>query len=366
MQASARGQAARALTMPGFSRGMLRDPSFDALFVLGLAAIALLSGLTVLAVPDAFLFVLVLDIWLFGYHHVISTFTRLAFDRASLREHRVLVFYLPPLVLGAVSLAAGLFGAWVLASTYLYWQWWHYTRQSYGISQIYLRKAEGAKESRLLTMGLIYVIPLWGIAYRSYQNPEEFLGLELRVLPVPGELVFVLGALSVLVLGAWAVEQARALRAGTLAVWRSVYLLSHVVIFLVGYLAITNIDYGWLVINVWHNAQYILIVWLVNQNRFRGGVDPAHRFLSTLSQPRHTRRYFVVSMVIASIFYGLLGIALAAAPETGLPLAIVAYQTINFHHYIVDSFIWKVRKPSLQRQLDIPTADPEAATPRAA
>ena len=366
MQASARGEPNRELATPSFSRGALRSPSFDLLFVVGLAAIALVSGAIVLAIPKLFLFVLVLDIWLFGYHHVISTFTRLAFDRASLREHRVLVFYLPPVVLATVALAAGLFGAWVLATTYLYWQWWHYTRQSYGIGQIYGQKAQGPTESRLLTLGLIYVIPLWGIASRSHQNPGEFLGLELRVLPVRAEVVFALGALSIVVLATWLLQQARALRAGTLAGWRSAYLLSHVTIFIVGYVLIRDIDSGWLVINIWHNTQYILIVWLVNQNRFRAGVDPKARFLSTLSQPAHTRRYFVVSLVMASLFYGALGIALAVAPATGLPLAIIAYQTINFHHYIVDSFIWKVRKPSLRRELGIPTHDPVAALPPAA
>jgi hypothetical protein len=50
---------------------------------------------------------------------------------------------------------------------------------------------------------------------------------------------------------------------------------------------------------------------------------------------------------------------LSVAPETGLPLAIIAYQTINFHHYVVDSFIWKVRAPSLRKELDI--APPRAA-----
>ena len=364
MQASARGEPNPTFRLPSFTAGALRSPSFDLLFVVGLAGVALFAGGLVLAIPSLFLFVLVLDIWLFGYHHVISTFTRLAFDRASLRQHRVLAFYLPPLVLAGVALAVGLFGVWILASTYLYWQWWHYTRQSYGIHQIYRRKADVAGGSQWLALGLIYLLPLWGIARRSHQDPGEFLSLELRVLPVPGEAVFALGAVALLVLAAWLVQQARAFRAGQLAGWHTAYLLSHVVIFAVGWVLIPNIDHGWLVINIWHNTQYILIVWLVNQNRFREGVDPEHRFLSTLSQPSHVVRYFVVSLAIATAFYGVLVTALTVAPETGLPLAIIAYQTINFHHYIVDSYIWKVRSPSLQRELDIPK--PEVPTARAA
>jgi hypothetical protein len=36
-----------------------------------------------------------------------------------------------------------------------------------------------------------------------------------------------------------------------------------------------------------------------------------------------------------------------------LPVALVTYQAINFHHYIVDGVIWKVRKKSLQKTLQI-------------
>ena len=52
----------------------------------------------------------------------------------------------------------------------------------------------------------------------------------------------------------------------------------------------------------------------------------------------------VVDMAITA-----LGPALALI---GIPL-IVVYQTINFHHYVVDSLIWKRRR----------TAGPDAAAP---
>jgi hypothetical protein len=36
-----------------------------------------------------------------------------------------------------------------------------------------------------------------------------------------------------------------------------------------------------------------------------------------------------------------------------MPLAIFIYQTLNFHHYIVDSLIWKVRKPRMQKTMEL-------------
>ena len=33
--------------------------------------------------------------------------------------------------------------------------------------------------------------------------------------------------------------------------------------------------------------------------------------------------------------------------------AVIIYQAINFHHYVVDGIIWKVRKPKLRDRLGI-------------
>ena len=56
----------------------------------------------------------------------------------------------------------------------LYAQWFHYTRQSYGISRMYLRKAGAISAWRDFVLdGVIYALPLWGILYRSYQSPRS-------------------------------------------------------------------------------------------------------------------------------------------------------------------------------------------------
>jgi hypothetical protein len=129
------------------------------------------------------------------------------------------------------------------------------------------------------------------------------------------------------------------------------YLLSHLVIFALGYLVLRNINHGWLVINVWHNAQYVMIVWLYNNNRFKSGVDPAHRFLSTLSQGRNVIPYLVVCLAISTVAYLSIGEILGTMSFAALPLALIAFQTVNFHHYIVDGIIWKVRRPAIRANL---------------
>ena len=98
------------------SAGWLRGVRFDGTLIVAAAAIALLSGWVVVRDPRQFGPILFLDLWLLGYHHVIASYTRLCFDRESLRAHRFLVFGLPPIVLAVtLALAFGV-GFWVLDS----------------------------------------------------------------------------------------------------------------------------------------------------------------------------------------------------------------------------------------------------------
>lgn len=335
--------------------GWLRSAPFDLGFIVGVAALALASGALVTAQPALFPVILFLDLWLLGYHHVVATFTRLAFDRESFRAHRFLVLGLPLVVLAAVVGAAWVAGGWILSTTYLYWQWFHYTRQSYGIERVYRRKLGGdVPGDERLTRWTLYLVAAWGILHRSYQAPETFLGVELKTLPVPAWLDAGAGAVALVVLGWWLV------RVGA-GVWKrrrlgahTLYLASHMLIFIVAYVAIDSIDHGWLVVNVWHNAQYILFVWVFNSNRFQQGTDPRHRLLSLISQRRHWPYYFLTCLAISTVAYFGIDrtLALADASVT-LPLFLVTYQTINFHHYVVDGLIWKVRKKPLQKTLGL-------------
>jgi hypothetical protein len=327
---------------------------FDLTLIVGVAALALASGWAVLRDPRLFTPMLMLDLWVLGYHHVIATCTRLVFDLESFREHRFLVLWLPFLIAAGAVAAVLSFGAWILPPAYLYWQWFHYTRQSYGISRVYQRKANlNGRGHDLLEQGVVYLLPLLGILYRSYQNPGAFLGMPLTVLPVPLIAVQLVAGLTGAVLLIWVVHVAFALLSRRLVVAHTLYQVSHLVVFGVGYLVIEDITRGWLVVNIWHNAQYVLIVWMYNNNRFKMGVDPAHRFLSTISQSRNVILYFGVCLLLSTVVYKSLEGLLGLFAVSTLPLALIVYQTINFHHYVVDGVIWKIRREPLRERLGL-------------
>lgn len=340
-----------------YRAGWLRGVAFDSSFILGTASLAVAAGALVVSNPALFATAFLLNAWLLGYHHVISTFTRLTFDTESFKAHRFLVTWLPLIVLAAVVVSCVAIGSWTLTTVYLYWQWWHYTRQSYGISRIYQRKA--ALGDDLLHKLVIYALPVWGILNRSFQAPEQFLFTDVRVIPVPRWTVSLAGVVALLVIACWLARTIKEWISGTLPVAHTLYLCTHLVIFAVGYLAIDNINQGWLVLTVWHNCQYLLTVWMFNNNRFKDAVHPKHRFLSFISQRSRAFTYIAVCLVLSTVIYGVLQYSLtwiSLATATSLPLFAIAFQAINFHHYVVDAMIWKVRRKPIQQNLGIQSA----------
>ena len=337
------------------SPGWLRNPSFDLTLIVGAALLALAAGGVSILQPVLFPVILLADLWLLGYHHVIATFTRLAFDGKSVRQHRFLVLVLPVLVLAAVLGLAYLLGAWALTTTYFYWQWFHYTRQSYGIERVYRRKVGGAVAgSQRLTTAMLYAVPLWGILHRSHQAPERFLGLDVKFFPAPQWLVTAAGVAALALVAAWLWQVVPAALRGRRLSPHTLYLVSHTVVFLVGYVLIPQVNYGWLVINIWHNAQYILFVWMFNSNRYKSGVEGEHWLISSLSQREKWPFYFLTCLGISTVIYfGLQRTVGLLQDGSTLPLMLIAYQVINFHHYVVDALIWKVRQKPLQQTLEL-------------
>jgi len=71
------------------SPGWLRGGAFDGAMIVGVAVLAIACGSLAAYEPDWFMPLLLADLWLLGYHHVVTTFTRLCFDRESLRTQAI-------------------------------------------------------------------------------------------------------------------------------------------------------------------------------------------------------------------------------------------------------------------------------------
>jgi hypothetical protein len=344
LDASLRRTAVPEMTAP---RSYIRSREFDTTLLAAPAGAGLAAALVVTADPRLYPILLVLDLWLLGYHHVIATYTRLAFDTTSLRKNRFLAVDLLALVTLTTLALAITAGAWVIATAFLYLQWFHYMRQGYGIARMYYRATPGGQVagSRDVTADLaIYLVPIYGIAARSATMGDTFLGLPVKTLVLPESIIMMLAVAAAAAVIGWVVKTTRAAMAETLDLEYAGFVASHIGIFLVAYIFVDDVNTGWLAINVWHNLQYVLVVWMSNAKRYAGGVDPSARFLSRLSQPGRVVTYFACCLAITTIVYAAVDRFTALVLGGGMAITLGVYMGINFHHYIVDALIWKRRK----------------------
>jgi hypothetical protein len=152
-----------------------------------------------------------------------------------------------------------------------------------------------------------------------------------------------LGALAAMAAAAWVIQTVRQAARGTLAPTYALFVASHLAIFMTAYVALDDVNVGWLAINIWHNFQYVLVVWMSNAKRFAGGVDPQARFLSRISQPRRVVSYFGCCLAISTFLYLGIDKVTAMVLGGGIGASLGIYMGINFHHYLVDAVIWRRR-----------------------
>ena len=328
-------------------RTYIKSREFDSTLLLAPIFAGSAAALVVTADPRLYPILLVADLWLLGYHHVVATYTRLAFDTQSLRRNRVLAV---DLLVGVTLVTLGVAmtaGAWVIATAFLYLQWFHYMRQGYGIARMYYRATPEGQiaGSRDVAADLvIYLVPIYGIAQRTSTMGDKFLGLPVKVLVLPDAIVGLLGILAGAAVVAWLVKTILAAANETMDPQYTGFIGSHIAIFLVAYVFVADVNSGWLAINVWHNFQYVLVVWMSNAKRYAGGIDPAARFLSRLSQPGRVAMYFACCLAIATIVYAVLDRFTVLVLGGGMAVTLGIYMGINFHHYIVDALIEKRRE----------------------
>ena len=331
-------------------RTYIRSREFDSTLLLAPIFAGSAAALAVTADPRLYPFLLVADLWLLGYHHVVATYTRLAFDTQSLRRNRVLAV---DLLVGVTLVTLGVAmtaGAWVIASAFLYLQWFHYMRQGYGIARMYYRATPEGQipGSRDVVADLaLYLVPIYAIAQRTSTMGDKFLGLPVKVLVLPDAIVGLLGILAAAAVVAWLVKTILAAANETMDPRYAGFIASHIAIFLVAYVFVADVNAGWLAINVWHNFQYVLVVWMSNAKRYAAGIDPTARFLSRLSQPGRVTMYFACCLAITTIVYAVLDRFTVLVLGGGMAVTVGIYMGINFHHYIVDAVIWKRRKAPL-------------------
>ena len=336
-----------ALPVTASPRTYIRSEEFDTTLLVAPLVAGLAAGAIVTANARLYPILLLADLWLLGYHHVVATYTRLAFDGQSLRRNRFLAVDLLLIVTAATLVVAMTAGAWVIASAFLYLQWFHYMRQGYGIARMYFRATPQGQAPTARDWAadlVIYLVPVYGIAARSATMGDQFLALPVRTIVLPDPAITLLACLAGAAGLVWVGRTVRAALTDGVDLAYTLFIASHITIFMMAYVVIADANAGWLCINVWHNFQYVLVVWMSNAKRYANGIDPSARLLSRISQPGRVIAYFATCLAITTAVYFVINQFTVVMLGGGLAVTVGIYMGINFHHYFVDALIWKRRR----------------------
>jgi len=327
----------------------LRNVGFDRWLIFGIPAVALGSLLIVLVWPATFYMVLTLDLWLLGYHHVIATFTRIGLDSESRSRYWALMLVLPVGVAGTVFAIGLTGGASLLTTIYFYWLWFHYVRQSEGISKAYAARGNMRDAADMPLHRLsFYLVPTASLLQLVSSDSNVLLGVTIFKFSVSDSALAVIWLITAAIAGTSLYQLYRLARERKAPQLYFAFLCAHHLMFLATYGLVSDLTTAWLGLNIWHNLQYLTFVWLSHERRFQGTVSSKAKLLSTLALPRNVWLYVLGCLTITFAFY--MGVQELLSPiesflgTSALLTAVMVYQTINFHHYIVDALIWRKRK----------------------
>jgi len=289
--------------------------------------------------------ILYINIWLLANPHLVATYTRIGAISSRIRLQWALIVVAPILILACLTIVALAYEATGLLALYFVLQTFHVARQSYGIARRHDRRLQ--VPCRGIPYLLIYLFPAWGYLHRSAQAPNSFLGYPIWLPPVPQELAFAAGIAAIVGALSWFARLGYARSAKQVSEPFNSFVLSHLLVSLVGYVWISDITVGWLVVNVWHNIQYLIFVYRQRRpgvmtgesSEKSGSASARRRSLVEVLKPPAT--FFLICSIVGAVLYAVASRVGESFLWLGLPTVLIAHFVLNFHHYLADSVIWK-------------------------
>ena len=301
-------------------------------------------------------------VWAIGHH--LPGMMRAYGDPRLFRRFRVR-FVLAPLLLLAVCCFTFYFhinsGLLAIASV---WGWWHYLMQAYGFSRIYDAKVGSfAVSTRWLDQAMCLcwfaaaVIlndnALYGFLINFYNSgvriPEagffETLRSVVRGITLGVTILFVANLLN------------RWRQGDRPSLIKPVLMATTFACFWYSAATVTNIVVAYAFFELFHDVQYLTIVWAFNRNRVEKDAT-LHGFTRWLFQPRVL---FVAAYIALIAGYGLLKYGSTKVWVTDQQIQAVlasVFLTSTLLHYYFDGFIWKLRESENRESFDLKSVQP--------
>ncbi len=310
--------------------------------------VAILQGY--LSVPEISLYVL--SFGAVGHH--LPGMLRAYGDRELFARFRVR-FIVAPLFLLAVCNFFAQHHLNGLSVVVLLWGTWHAAAQVFGFLRIYDAKA---KSFSPLTVNLDMAMCAAWFGLVVVQSPERVPAI-LRAFYSSGGLLIPASMIHA-VQSTWTVV-AGLVTAAFVAnwVWRSwqkqppsttklLLMITSIGFWWYSNVAITNIILGIAMFEIFHDVQYLAIVWVYNAKRVQTG----HR-VGTLTRFLFRRSWFLGGLYVGLVFaYGYINLVAEYISAENLQATLLGLVTAStFLHFYYDGFIWKVREKSIREGL---------------
>ena len=222
--------------------------------------------------------------------------------------------------------------------------------QSWGVLRIYQRKHGAAERTEArLEKALIFLPAFFCALHRLFTGPWTLFGIEVIHIRPPALLVNGLGALILAIAAVYVMVWLQGSRGRAAYEWlRPAYLLLNFVGFAMPFIVIRDGNAAFAAAALWHAVQYIAIVWLFNGRRYAGGVDPAARLVSWVSQRGRALAYMgLIAACAAVVYMSAFGVSFFVHRPFE-DIALTFWTGFTLGHYYLDGTIWKSRKYDLR------------------
>lgn len=277
-------------------------------------------------------------------------------DRALFRRFRIR-FIVAPLALLAVCIWASVFNIQAIQLVALSWGIWHGMMQTYGFCRIYDAKASGKATARarvdlaLCFSWFLAAVLLSPMRFRTcldlyYESGGPVVPPALVVYLQSG-VVFALAAVTGLFL--W--KQWRDWQTGGIVSPIKITLLvSSIAFWWYCNNGVQNILVGIALFEVFHDVQYLAIVWIYNRMRVERD-DSIRGFMRFVFRRSGSLIGVYVGLVLA---YGSIAFTTSSVSIEAIKHVLIGVVTASaLLHFYYDGFIWKVRETQTRAMLGI-------------
>jgi hypothetical protein len=333
----------------------LRGPGFDLAWLVGLPAMG--AALALIAFPLVAPVAWPIYALTTGQAHFAATYARVYFEPAELHRWWRAAIFLPFYILAAVMLIMGLGGEVGLAALFTLafaWGYWHYARQAFGVACHYQRRVQADALDRRLLSVAIHVPAMAAALWFMSRLPGSILGLPVLRLPVPVEVAFAIVALAPLAVLPVLIRAALGHGAGMHGRVDIFSTLLSGGVFYTALVFTPDAAAAHLGVSLWHTVQYHAFVYHAQVQRFPDASRPG--LLPWLLAEGKRWRYFVFLSLLAFCVFAFpahLTRLFGAAEPVAVMIANTTWLVINFHHYLLDGWIWARPK---QRPVAVPLA----------